>query len=444
MEKEKLNKLCNFVISHDDLTTKDLRSLNISYRNQRELINNRVLQRVRIGHYELIDYDAFISYGHKLFKKGEIKKASKCFDKAHEINPKHYENTFYFFEEKVYEKDYIGAYNCLKQHLTHKNINHTNNLYLLLLSHLIKLPDGNSEYVKHFDVDDLSIGKTNKSKEYIQTSSQIMFDIIHGRFTAALKGIKINKKHRDIRHYITYRLVSDIIEKNSTISFQINKMIFNKDYHSVINLLEEEQKAHPLTDYHDSILSLCYDIKSMKENKEAFQSEGEFYDISGNIYGHNYEMAKKEINKNGNGNYSILGILLDECINLRDYTNKINQGIVINYFTLASDLYSEDYDKFFDDLHFYLYGKDMLDHEEKFAQLVEMHKKEEDKLSLIPMKYLELIEGNDSPDICNFFIDKFNNSFTSKDQIATEVYFDIVSKFNYDGVNIKQNKKEKK
>ena len=300
----------------------------------------------------------------------------------------------------------MGAYNCLKPHLTYKNINHYNNLYLLLLSH------------------------------------QIAFDIIHGHFRDALKGI-LSIGHYDIKSYITYKLLSSIVKKNSIISFQIDQMVSNKKYDDVIKLLEEEQKAHPLTEYHDSILSLCYDITNMKENKESIKPEGEFYNISGNIYGHNYDAAKALLNKRNTSDYSTLYNLLNECINLRDYIDKINQGIVVNHFTLASNLYSEDYDSFFDNLHFYLYSKDMLEYEEKFTQLVEMHKKEEDKLSLIPMKYLELIEGDNSPAICNFFVDRFNDSINSKDSIGAEIYFDIVSQFNNDNDvdNIKKYKK---
>ncbi len=106
----------------------------------------------------------------------------------------------------------MGAYNCLKPHLTYKNINHYNNLYLLLLSHLIKLPDGNSDYVKHFDFNDLTTGKANRSKDSIKTNNQIAFDIIHGHFRDALKGI-LSIGHYDIKSYITYKLLSSIVKK---------------------------------------------------------------------------------------------------------------------------------------------------------------------------------------------------------------------------------------
>lgn len=436
MEKKELYELCDFVINNDDLTTKNLRNLGFSYRNQRELINNNVLQRVRIGHYKFIDYSAMLAYGRELLKNEEFENAFKCFDKAHEIDRNSYENTAYFLSNYIYQKDYVGAYNCLKPHLTYKNINHTNNLYLFLLSHLIKLPDGNSDYVKHFDFDDLVSGKSNKSKKSIEADNQIAYSIIHGHFQYAIDIIQ--KEQNSITNYVTYKLLCNIIFKNRVIASQIKQMVSNKEYDGVISLLEEEQEAHLLTDYHNSILSLCYDIKNMKENKEAIKSEGEFFDTSGNVYGHNYELAKKMARKKNHNDFNTLCILLDECINLRDYTDKINQGIIVNYFTLAYDLYTEDYDSFFDDLHFYLYGKDMLEHEKKFTQLVEMHKKEEDKLSLIPMKYLELIEGNDSPSIRNFFIDRFNSSINSKNSIGTinsndaELYFDIISQFSID------------
>ena len=47
MEKEKLNKLYDFVIDNDDLTTKDLNDLGFNYRNIRILIDNKKLERIR-------------------------------------------------------------------------------------------------------------------------------------------------------------------------------------------------------------------------------------------------------------------------------------------------------------------------------------------------------------------------------------------------------------
>ena len=57
MEKEKLNKLYDFVIDNDDLTTKDLNDLGFNYRNIRILIDNKKLERIRnvlIKHMKLI------------------------------------------------------------------------------------------------------------------------------------------------------------------------------------------------------------------------------------------------------------------------------------------------------------------------------------------------------------------------------------------------------
>ncbi len=75
MEKEKLNKLYDFVIDNDDLTTKDLNDLGFNYRNIRILIDNKKLERIRRGHYRLIDYNAMLSYGRDLLKNRENEKA---------------------------------------------------------------------------------------------------------------------------------------------------------------------------------------------------------------------------------------------------------------------------------------------------------------------------------------------------------------------------------
>ena len=84
INEENLNKMYNGLIDEKELTTKELNSYGFNSKDLTDLINDRVLERVKRGYYSFLSIDDLFYYGKQLIASKEYDKATACFKKCYD------------------------------------------------------------------------------------------------------------------------------------------------------------------------------------------------------------------------------------------------------------------------------------------------------------------------------------------------------------------------
>ena len=88
INEERLNKLYDFIINNDNekITTKNLNELGFNSRDINNLIEEKIIKRVKRGVYNFTEISSLLHYGKCSMKNGEIEKSKRCFDKCYDLS----------------------------------------------------------------------------------------------------------------------------------------------------------------------------------------------------------------------------------------------------------------------------------------------------------------------------------------------------------------------
>lgn len=466
--KEKLYKMCEFIIEGHELTTKELNNYGFTSKDLSKFIEQGVLNRTKRGLYSFVAFEALYDYGKKMKADKDHDKATKCFEKCYEIDPKHRSTNIRLFLTSIFNKDYDTAMKHLKELENTDNTNYKTDcmFYLYLLSFITDIPEEDKDSVRYLSLEYIKMNPEDKRYSNISLQNEIRQLALQCKFLYALRVLRQSRSEREkgnCNDIITETLLCQVCSREILTRNEIIEFINNKDYLQIISTLENQQERHRLNLNDRLTLELASQIVKMEETKQIpktkiYQTES----MSKAIFGHNYLLAsrlskkynrEKHINEETNPidlllfdiNKLIYEISvsksepLNECSSINTdedeqdeiQTSNTNDTINDAIKELKDYLIELDLDNAFISLKSYLniIGKD--EYELLFINLIRLSLRMDDLTFNIPIKELESITRDDFTFDVSSYIEFFNDAISQNNLDDAVVYLDIVKSARY-------------
>ncbi len=174
------------ILNNTELTTKNLKEL--GYQKPSRLVETGILKRIKRGFYELDNIREFSYYGMSL-KDHNNEKYYEVMVKCLELDPNFGSAIFQIFVYNLRKKDYYTALEYLTKLIEAGNPSYQKdyNLYLLILSRIIKLPDNYQEKVNKLNVFDIYAPNTDKRFLDRTTENKIRKAFYEGDYGLAIR-----------------------------------------------------------------------------------------------------------------------------------------------------------------------------------------------------------------------------------------------------------------
>lgn len=307
---ENLNKVYEKVIGGGVvLTTKELNSYGFNSKDLNELINNGTLERLKRGFYIFLKIDDLFYYGNTLIANKEYKKAKQCFLKCLEIDAKYPGANFRLFLMEIQDKNYEKAFEYFEQIYDSDNkfYNVDNNVYLYLLSVIIKLPEKYRNYARNLKLEDLIISKDDKRYKDKPEQNRIRRLIYNKKFWLAnrqLKDVCNEKGKTSVQALLTKELLNQALAVQKNVMKNIIDLMLQEKYQEVLSYYDEMDTRYDIGIANQYIIMIIKDLLSIIKNNTIpevlIDSTDKVLDA---IKGRNYELALKlniEYNKTKN------------------------------------------------------------------------------------------------------------------------------------------------
>lgn len=249
------NVMVNNIFSYNDLINMGFRDDEIDV-----MLKNSILLKVA-DEYNFIDYDRLYAYGNYYFDHNNKEKAYECFKACYEINRYHIKTCLklflYAIENKKYDEalEYFHFINKTEDVIYQKD----NNMYLHLLSLIIKLPEEYENKLKEITVNDTFVSEKDSRFKDITLENKSRSFAYHQRFFKALVN---HQREEDETNFLkTHNLIFNALIKNALEIEQnnlqsIKQMIEKQDYIGILNLIKQISKVHKLNKYFNLLLLL--------------------------------------------------------------------------------------------------------------------------------------------------------------------------------------------
>jgi len=337
INEENLQKLYESIINDNELTTKQLKECGFNYNDLKELINQEVLRRDKIGYYSFLNNNDLYEYGKNLISLREYDKAAVCFEKCHQIDPYNYETCFQLFMRNVKIKNYDKAFEYLDKIFNSSNPFYNNDcdFYLYLLSFVTDVPEKYKAYSRCISFDNIKVSKKDTRYENIKLHNQLRQAALNQKFGYAfkffgdiLKNGKMNQELEIIRTFL-----SQITKVQKDNNIKIIELLRLKNYDAIIKVMGKIEERHNLNLIDEYIFIMAKDLKQIEETKmipeiDKLNSNGMF----DAIYNHDYvlalELSEKYNYKNSlTDDQNIIYCFLKEIVSL---INKIQNEKKVN------------------------------------------------------------------------------------------------------------------
>ena len=321
-----LSILYDGVISEKELTTKELKSYGFNSKDLSKLIENKVLERVKRGHYSFLAINDLFNYGKQLIANKEYAKSATCFKICNELAPKHPGACFQLFLRSIQSKDYESAFKYFSVLEDTNNIYYStdNNFYLYLLSVITNIPDQYKCLTKHLAFEDIKVNPRDKRYKDKTLQNKIRIAALKQKFPFALKQLNdliASHGSTTVQDLITKTLLSQAIAVENSNKKALLTLINNKEYTEVISFLEKKQNQYTLSLIENATLKLAKEIVAIQETKKIpkplLLQEINLFNA---IDRQNYKAALKLFRNNLDNSNNSLGLLL---IDLCDLLNQI-------------------------------------------------------------------------------------------------------------------------
>lgn len=471
INEENLNKMYNGLIDEKELTTKELNSYGFNSKDLTDLINDRVLERVKRGYYSLLSIDDLFYYGKQLIASKDYDKATACFKKCYELNPNHLETCFQLFLRAVQSKNYEEAFTYF-EHFYDSDDEYYNNdskFYLYLLSMITEIPEQHREYAKYLKLEDIRIDFNDKRFSDPYSQNKVRISALNQKFTLASKQLnELIKQHGSlsVQDIITRTLLSQAIEVQNGLKKNITNLAVEKKYKEIISHLKIVQEQHHLSAADECILFLAREVSKLAETgiipeKEVISTNKLFEAVNGKNFELALSLSKDYIERNNidpsdNAMFMLLKDITEliktktnraeekkvvtspvkkaePVTNINIATSQINASPMtsnITFATVIGYLMQQDFDNSFRALRGYLNGINRSEYEFLIIDLIKISLIEKDVAFSKPMIALiyasrENFTFNISEYIQNFYETLAQNRFTE-----ARIYLDIISKSN--------------
>lgn len=301
---EKLHKVYDKATEENIFKTKELLEMGFTSNDLTKLVKDKVLSRVKRGEYILIDIESLFYYGKKAIQEKEYGKANAIFTACHKINPKHERTLFQLFLNSINNEEYEESLKYLDQlmRISTECYQKDYNVYLVLLDHLIFLPNNYHNYISGLNYEDLEVSPTDKRIEDKEYQNKIRRAIFDNQNALALELLLVKNEDSSKIHNIAIRvLLYKIMKKQKIILEKAIDLIRNDKYEELVILLSVENKSENLNFILQSILAIAKDILKIKETKEVFPINNIYTNnIIRAIEYHNYALALSLSQKRNN------------------------------------------------------------------------------------------------------------------------------------------------
>lgn len=476
INEENLNQMYNGLIDEKELTTKELNSYGFNSKDLTDLINDRVLERVKRGYYSFLSIDDLFYYGKQLIASKEYDKATACFKKCYKLNPNHLGACFQLFLRSIQSKNYEEAFTYFEHFYDSDNeyYNNDSNFYLYLLSMITEIPEQHREYAKYLKLEDIRVDFNDKRFNDPYSQTRVRISALNQKFTLASKKLnELIKQHGrlSVQDIITRTLLSQAIEVQNELKNNIANLAMEKDYKEIISHLEKVQEQHHLSAADECILFLAREVSKLEETgiipkKEVISTNKLFEAINGKNFELALSLSKDYIKRNNiNPSDNAMFMLLKDITELiKTKTNKVEAKQVvtspvkeaepvnnintttpqtnaspmtsnITFATVVGYLMQQDFDNSFRALRGYLNSINKSEYEFLIIDLIKISLIEQDVAFSKPMIALTYVSRENftfdiSEYIKNFYETLAQNRFTE-----ARIYLDIISKSNILGQN---------
>lgn len=474
INEENLNKMYNGLIDEKELTTKELNSYGFNSKDLTDLINDRVLERVKRGYYSFLSIDDLFYYGKQLIASKEYDKATACFKKCYELNPNHLGACFQLFLRAVQSKNYEEAFTYFEHFYDSDNeyYNNDSNFYLYLFSMITEIPEQHREYAKYLKLEDIRVDFNDKRFNDPYSQNKVRISALNQKFTLASKQLnELIKQHGrlSVQDIITRTLLSQAIEVQNELKKNIANLAIEKKYKEIIAHLEKVQEQHHLSTADECILFLAREVSKLEETgiipeKEVISTNKLFEAINGKNFELALSLSKDYIERNNidpsdNAMFMLLKDITEltktktnkaeakqvvtspvkkaESVN-NNTTPQINASPMtsnITFATVIGYLMQQDFDNSFRALRGYLNGINKSEYEFLIIDLIKISLIEQDVAFSKPMIALTYVSRENFTFDISEYIQNFYETLAQNRFTEARIYLDIISKSNKLGQN---------
>ncbi len=238
INQDNILKMYEGIINKKELTTKNLKSYGFNSKDLSKLITDKILKRIKRGHYCFLGVNDLYCYGKQLIDIKEYDKADACFLECYKLKPNHNGVCIYLFAKYIKSDEYEKALTYFQKFYNSDNIfyNVDNNFYLYLLNIITELPPKYKEIANLTNFNDIKIYSNDKRYSDVSLYNNIRKDALEHNFSEALDqlNILINLKGRiSIIDIVTKTLLSKIIEKEKYNRCIILDLLQDKKYEEI-------------------------------------------------------------------------------------------------------------------------------------------------------------------------------------------------------------------
>lgn len=458
-----IDKIYDAVINDIELTTKELNSYGLNSRDINTLINQDIIRRKKRGFYEISNINFLYNYSRKLLKQKKYEKSQKCFEKILKINPNHFETNFDMFCQSICKDNYEDTYKYFDRIIsTTSKFYHTDyNIYLYLLNFITEVPQKYARYTSCLRLEDLIIDEKDFRYSDVNKYNNVINAMMQRKFSYALhllNNIIEEKKYKTRQDIIIINLLYDVFMAEKEDKNNILNYVKEKDYDSIIKILDIKSKKVGLSFNEEIINILASDIKYFKNNKYIPKPlKEERFSFREAIDNYNYELALN-IRKEYIETYNIsceedsIYLLLNEIcilkkelclhsnktIELEDDTKKEETVSVakkeeIGNVTLndvLNSLMANDLEKNLVILKDYMLNINKEEYIFLIIRLIKLSILKNDFAFITPMTTLTLISRNAYTFDVSYYIQEFYLALSLNHLEEAEIYLDIIRNAN--------------
>lgn len=419
-----MNKIYDLVISNQVITTEKLTEYGFSPIDIRKLVVEERLRKNQDGTYEFLDIGRLFSYGKYLARNQEIDKSNTCFLRCLEINPNDSGSAFYMFMTYIRKENYEEAFKYLDILFNCKDSKLINdlNLYLYLMSYIIKLPDKYKAIVDNISYEDVQYDGFSSSNLEINETRNL---ILKRKFLVALTKIRNYTKLGNSIHasdFLVKKMLIKITDENQLNKNKLKELIKNKDYQSIIDLLRLKPNLPPLEEQIYKLSSIYIEISKTK--KIPIKNCEITSDLSVAIERNNFELALELITISNVIIYPIL-------INLIDLINGLLKEQIISF------LNNQDLDNAFISIKQYLTNIGSPNFEQLVVNTIKLSLMEDNGFIEVK-RILDLLEKTDNID-SSYYVEKYNTALESDRKEQARIYLDIINSLQHGDEAMKWN-----
>lgn len=266
INEENLNKLYEGVIAKKELTTQELKSYGFNPSDLTKLVEDKILERIKRGHYEFLDSYSLVKYGSKLIINKEYDKAETCFKKASILSPNYYLPKQQLFFIAIKKSNFPKALEYLEECFYFAERLKDNNFYLFFLNMITELPEKYRTYAKNLKPEEI-INLKNKQNEYYK----IKMSICHKHFNLARTQLKekiLHNNQETFQDKIIFKLLGLAMNIREEQSQKIKEYLQKAEYEKIVEYLESLRNEYFLNDLDIHRLQLVRELINLRDNNE--------------------------------------------------------------------------------------------------------------------------------------------------------------------------------